>query len=107
VPDRQHRFRIRIGPLSLVQYERLLPVGSQFKLTIDWVRNYVGYEYAWDMQLVLKKDEVPFTTLGGTSRLGWTSWLHNSPARDDADDFAVSPEAIIRGRGHIEASRTR
>ena len=37
--------------------------------------NYVGYELSCEMHLVLKKEEVPPVQLGGTSALGWTSWL--------------------------------
>jgi type VI secretion system protein ImpH len=102
VPDRQHRFRLRIGAMSLAQYRRLLPKGDQFRLAIDWVRNYIAYEYEWSMQLVLKREEVPMTQLGATSQLGWTTWVRSGDAKDDADDFVVMPEAVIRGPGHIE-----
>ena len=41
------------------------------------VRFYAGPELDFDVELVLKKDEVPGSTLGGDGgpRLGWTSWL--------------------------------
>ena len=65
VPDAQYAFRLRLGPMPLAAYQRLLPGGEDFQATVDWVRNYVGLEYAWDLQLVLRQPEVPGTALGG------------------------------------------
>jgi type VI secretion system protein ImpH len=101
VPDRQHRFRLRIGPMTLSQYRQLLPSGDRFRLVIDWLRNYVGYEYEWDMQLVVRRDQVPMTQLGKHSQLGWTTWVRTNEAACDAEDFAVQPEAVVRGPGYI------
>ena len=66
----QHRFRVRMGPLNLERYEQLLPRGAALPALVAIVRNYVGDEYAWEIQLVLKHDEVPALRLGGTVRLG-------------------------------------
>ena len=73
--DRQHKFRIRLGPLTLAQYESFLPGGAPLRKLVDWVRMYLCFELDWDVRLLLKPDEVPALTLGGGQRLGWTSWL--------------------------------
>jgi type VI secretion system protein ImpH len=99
VPDRQHRFRLRLGAMTLTQYQQMLPAGSQFKHIIDWVRNYVGYEFAWDLQLVLRREEVPSCQLGRGSQLGWTSWLPKATRHEDASDLVLSPESIVNGPG--------
>ncbi|SUB17221.1 Uncharacterized protein conserved in bacteria [Pantoea agglomerans] len=39
------------------------------------VRHYLGIEMQWDLSLILAADEVQGVTLGGTARLGYTSWL--------------------------------
>jgi type VI secretion system protein ImpH len=84
--DCQTRFRVEIGPLALDQYKRFLPGGESMKRLRDWVLNYVGYELSCEMQLVLKKREVPPVRLGAAGALGWTSWLgerhETAPARD-------------------------
>ena len=84
--DCQTRFRIEIGPLTLEQYRRFLPGGESMKRLRDWVLNYVGYELSCEMQLVLRKEEVPAVRLGSGGALGWTSWLGprrvDEPARD-------------------------
>ena len=36
--DRQHKFRIHLGPLTLNQYESFLPGGPSLKELVDWVR---------------------------------------------------------------------
>lgn len=73
--DRQHHFRIHIGPLDLPAYEALLPVGSALPAVQALVRQYVGHEYGWDLRLELKKAEVPACRPGRYGRLGWTTWL--------------------------------
>jgi type VI secretion system protein ImpH len=56
------------------------------------VRNYVGFEFDWDVQLVLARDEVPGIRLGREGQLGWTTWLGARRAATDADDLTLAPE---------------
>lgn len=80
----QDNFRIQMGPLNFAQLERLLPVGDSLGRLRDWVRSYVGLSLSWDVNLILKREQVPGLRLGQQSRLGWTSWLSSqSPAKDD------------------------
>ena len=64
VPDAQHKFRLRLGAMTLTEFERYLPGGIRFTQVRDWVRNYIGVELAWDAQIVLKREEVPAVRLG-------------------------------------------
>jgi type VI secretion system protein ImpH len=100
-PDRQHKFRLQLGPTTLTKYESFLPKQNNFATLIDWVRNYVGYEFDWDVKLVLVKAEVPALKLGGQSRLGWTTWIGSRTATHDADDLVLHPENIVRGPGAV------
>jgi type VI secretion system protein ImpH len=85
--SRQHKFRLRFGPLSLVQYERLLPDGGSFHRLVPIVRNWAGDALAWDVNMVLDRDEVPRTLLGRQGRLGWTTWLLPRRSRAHAADL--------------------
>ena len=86
VLDRQYRFRLHVGPLDLEKYRAFLPDASTNKALRDWVRNYVGYEFHWDFQLTLKRNQAPPLQLGEFVQLGWTSWLGNvDPTQDLAD----------------------
>jgi type VI secretion system protein ImpH len=50
------------------------------------VRNYVGDELDWDVNLILDRNAVPPFPLGGPVRLGSTTWLSGrTPERDPAD----------------------
>lgn len=92
VRDAQSRFRIAIGPMDLDRYQDFLPGGHSLVRLIDWVRNYVGFEFDWELQLVLARDEVPGICLGREGQLGWTSWLGARRALTDADDLVLAPE---------------
>ena len=86
VLDRQYRFRLHAGPLDLEKYRGFLPGAGANKTLRDWVRNYLGYEFRWDVQLVLRRNQAPPLRLGGDTQLGWTTWLGKvDPARDLAD----------------------
>lgn len=87
----QHKFRIRLGPLALSEYSNLLPGGERIDQLIAIVRNYTGDELSWDINLILKKDEVPVTQLGAYSVLGWTSWLGKRNSHVDAADLMLNP----------------
>ncbi|CAN5807051.1 type VI secretion system baseplate subunit TssG [soil metagenome] len=105
--DRQGQFRIRLGPMTLQDYQRLLPRhrarlagGRSFRRLEAWVLNYLGFELSWEVQLALKGSEVPRLRLGGKPsadpaletgcRLGWTTWLAGKAAPQDRDDLVVA-----------------
>jgi type VI secretion system protein ImpH len=91
--DRQHKFRIHLGPLTLDQYESFLPGGMPLSKLVDWVRLYHCFELDWDVRLMLQRDHVPRVTLGRRQRLGWTTWLGQRRAETPADDLCLDAEA--------------
>ncbi|MEP1961404.1 type VI secretion system baseplate subunit TssG [Tateyamaria sp.] len=90
---RSAKFRLRIGPLSYEEYQRLLPGTGSLERMRSIVRNYVGDALDFDVNLVLRADEVPQPKLGDTFRLGQTSWLGNKTRKDDADELFLEPNA--------------
>jgi len=89
----QSKFRLRIGPVSLKKFNSFLPVGSAYKPLTEMVRLLAGLEFEYDVQLSLKRDEVPFFVLGSDpngARLGWTSWLKTSDFSKDDDQVVLS-----------------
>jgi type VI secretion system protein ImpH len=89
--DSQLSFRMRFGPMGLEDYERMLPKGDSFERLKYWVLNYCGEHFFWDVQLVLRADEVPSACLGKTGRLGWTTWVKTKPFGKDADELILNP----------------
>ncbi|MEP5630833.1 MAG: type VI secretion system baseplate subunit TssG [Tateyamaria sp.] len=90
---RSAKFRLRIGPLSYEEYQRLLPGTGSLERMRSIVRNYVGDALDFDVNLVLRADEVPQPKLGDTFRLGQTSWIGNKTRKDDADELFLEPNA--------------
>lgn len=93
--QRQDKFQIRLGPLSLDRYESFLPSGKSFKALVAVVRNYVGIEYLWEVKLVLEKEEKPVICLGKSGTLGWTSWLKTEQQFDHVDDLLLQVENYL------------
>jgi len=89
----QTRFRIVAGPMSLADYTRLLPGGASLARLVALVKNYIGLELAWDLNLILRRAEVPKPQLGTLGQLGWTTWLVSQPAASDAADLVLRSEA--------------
>jgi type VI secretion system protein ImpH len=90
----QHKFRITMGPLNLRDYESFLPAGNRLNKLLALVNNYVGFEFNWDLNLILKKEEVPTAQLGRYGRLGWTSWLKTEKRRSDANELNLVREKM-------------
>jgi type VI secretion system protein ImpH len=88
--DCQMKFRVRMGPMSLPDYQRFLPGTPSLHRLHDWVRLYSGDELEWDVQLILRKEEVPALRLGQSGNLGWSTWIGNQPHVKDAEDVILS-----------------
>jgi type VI secretion system protein ImpH len=89
--DRQHKFRVVLGPLSMRDYQRFLPGGASLVRLTDWVRLYVRDPLDWDVNLQLRQSEVPRLALGRRQRLGYTTWLHARAATADARQLMLKP----------------
>lgn len=92
VKDRQHKFKLILGPLTLQQYMRFSPWGQDLPVLREWVRNFIGFEYAWDTQLVLAASEVPHATLGGEHQLGYATWLERTETDLPVYGMSFEPE---------------
>ena len=92
--DQQAKFRIRLGPMTFKEFTRFLPTATDFPLIIQFTRFFVGQEFDFEVQLVLKASEVPQCRLGDTSdsapRLGWTTWARTGVFTQDVDDVVFS-----------------
>ncbi|SMG66256.1 type VI secretion protein, VC_A0111 family [methanotrophic bacterial endosymbiont of Bathymodiolus sp.] len=91
----QHKFRIIIGPLELSEYESLLPSGDKLEDLHCLVKNYIGFEYSWEVNLVLKKQQVPTVQVGEFGRLGWTSWLEAGTREVDVNDLYLNMGEMV------------
>jgi type VI secretion system protein ImpH len=90
--DRQYKFRLQLGPMSLAQYAQYLPGGSAFAPLLQWVRLLASPELRWDLQLRLHAHERPPARLGQRVRLGLTSWLGRAPEAGSQAGSQAGPE---------------
>jgi type VI secretion system protein ImpH len=91
--DPQARVRLRLGPLTRSQYDEFLPLGSAYQPLRTLTRFFCGEQFDFEVQLVLARDEVPPSMLGGEgpgSPLGWCTWMRSRPFARDADDTILT-----------------
>lgn len=92
VRDVQHKLRIELGPLTLARYNEFLPGQPQAEALRDWLRQYLGIEFDWEVRLLLRSEEVSGVRLGGQARLGYSSWVGQQPQPLPRGDLTFSPE---------------
>lgn len=91
--NEQARIRIRLGPLKLRQYLDFLPSGSAYEPLRALVRFYARDELDFEVQLVLRRNEVPPCELGRedetAARLGWMSWAKSAAMARDPEETVL------------------
>ncbi|MBZ5584620.1 MAG: type VI secretion system baseplate subunit TssG [Acidobacteriia bacterium] len=90
--DQQSRVRIRFGPLALEQYHDFLPGSEAYRQARALATFYAGGEYDVEIQLILRRDEVPACELRAERegwQLGWTSWVKNAAFQRDPGDTVL------------------
>jgi type VI secretion system protein ImpH len=102
--DVQGKIRLWIGPLRYQDYEEFLPDRAPsrrrktFFVLVHLVRLYLGPEIDFDVQLVLRAEDVPACRLaeseGMGPRLGWNTWVHTQGLDHDADDAVFEGEEV-------------
>ena len=96
--DRQSLLRFRVGPLTRRQFERFLPDGPDHAVFVAVARYLLGIGLDFDLQLVLRKEEVPPCRLapGQGARLGWNSWIGLKPHTRNPDQAVLPCDRELR-----------
>jgi type VI secretion system protein ImpH len=85
----QHQFEISIGPVDYAAFARFLPGSPAFDEMAGIVRFFTNDEWSWQLRPKLAAGQAPGVVLGGSGRLGWTSWLGGRAGEVD--------DVLIRG----------
>ena len=87
--ERRSRVELRIGPLSMAQFEQFLPGASCFKALKRMLGLFAIPSLEFEMRLVLRAAEVKPMRLGAASgaRLGMGAFLITKPETRDRDDL--------------------
>ena len=88
--DHHGRIRVSIGPMNFKHYVEFLPGQSGYRDLAGWLQLYSDGAYETEVQLILKREDVPACELGGSGeespRLGLVSWLKTKPKKMDAGE---------------------
>ena len=97
----ENRFRVQLGPLGYDAFRRFMPTGDALIPLCQLLRAYVGPEFDFDVQPVLKAAETPRARLGGRradgSYLGWNTWVQSQPRARDACEAIFENDGFPRG----------
>jgi len=111
--DMQAKVVLRVGPLTLPEFEALLPGGLSLTQFVALVRAFLGVETGFAVNLVLGREAVPPLRLQHEAaerrqgpRLGWNSWL---PApvgarMRDADEAVFDAEVVEAETARLKAA---
>jgi type VI secretion system protein ImpH len=97
--DQQSRIRIRLGPMTMREYRAFLPDGGiEYQPLLALIRFFLNDVTDFEVQLVLRREEVPSVLLGsedGGLPLGWITWMKSKPEfdRDPGDTVLRFEEA--------------
>jgi type VI secretion system protein ImpH len=101
--DRQSKFRVKLGPLSIQRFRDLLPSGSGFRGLTQLIRLFAGEECDFDIQMRLLARDVPACQLrsdgGPGAHLGWSSWLKTRDFTHDTEDTVLQSGPSSAGTG--------
>ena len=88
--DHHGRVRITLGPMQFEKYKEFLPGEPGHRELAAWMKYYSDGAYETQVQLVLRREDVPGCGLGtqgnDAPRLGLVSWLKTKPRSEDASE---------------------
>jgi type VI secretion system protein ImpH len=84
--DQGSRLRLKLGPLSAARYGEFLPTGKAWPALRAIVRTFCGNDLEFEVQLILRREEVPAFELRPPAEnglcLGWHTWLKSGSGFD-------------------------
>jgi type VI secretion system protein ImpH len=99
----ESKFVVRVGPLDYQAFCRFMPAGDSLRAVCQLIRLYVGPEFDFAVQPILRAACVPASRLGGAdaapTRLGWNSWILSRAPATDAE------AAVFVDEGRPDTSR--
>jgi len=90
-----HKFKITLGPMQWNDYVSFQPGGSRCKELEQLVKNYIGDEWDWDLELRVFESRVQPLVLNKTCSLGFTSWLTGKEAHTMAEQSVVINKSML------------
>ena len=101
--DVSGNFRVVVGPVGRAAMRGLMPAQPGLRRLVDLVRVFAGPDLGFDVQVILRRDEVPDLALASLDdpdapKLGWNTWAQSLPALADKEDIILDPDLVMRDR---------
>ena len=97
VLDVQAGFRVQVGPVSYRQFTDLSPTRPALKRLMQLIRLAVGPEYDFDIQILLRGEDIPPSALTTDEdralRLGQNAWIGDLRSRAEIGDAIYETSA--------------
>jgi type VI secretion system protein ImpH len=82
-------------------YLRLTPAGhssgQDLPALVELVRSFIGFEYAWEVELRISTQAAPACSLGDGGQLGWSTWAGTNPsAQESIVGMVLEPERYVK-----------
>lgn len=100
VRECQTKFRVNLGPMGYLDYQRFIPTGDLLLPVFSLIRYMVGIEFEFEIRIFLKKEDVPACVLGqigpDQTLLGWTTWTASPGTQFREDQYITFQENDLR-----------
>ncbi len=95
--DQMGSFRVKLGPLSKKEFKSFFPVERNYSQLVFLVKFFVEMALEFDVELVLRKEDVTPVELGGEEPvyLGWNSWVLSREVMEDMSIVLAGSAARI------------
>lgn len=90
----ESRFVVRLGPLTIGDYERFLPEGDLHRQASELTTLYAGLEYDFVIQPVLVPEDIESVRLVPGVRLGRGTWVLSRPRHQAGDEGRFRPSGV-------------
>lgn len=90
--DVNQNIKVQLGPLNIKEVQGFLKDGDAYPKLLEMLQLYLPTGYKFNINLVVKAQDVQVTKIDGKSKLGWTSWLLSKPATKDDDQITLYPD---------------
>ncbi|PVY77660.1 type VI secretion system protein ImpH [Tamilnaduibacter salinus] len=80
IRDRSGKFILRLGGLSRERFEDFLPNGQDHERLVSLVAFTMREQLAYDLELVMRPEDIRPLTMGQDVRLGWNSFVDPKPS---------------------------
>lgn len=96
----RHKFNVVLGPLDWEAFTSFKPGGARALALHDLIRNYLGDEWDWDLQLIIKKDEIRHMKLDRSHALGFDSWMKSGKRNHYSSQSVLLNRKLINRLTH-------